>query len=140
LANLSRWKVLDLTIDSHSLSPDYSRASFCRDKLWRESKYKNMMRYYLYILSNKRNGDIYVGTTSDLIGRVGEHKSNIFGGFTKNTGIHNLVYYEEYNSLQEAITRERQIKRWKRQWKINLIEKLNPEWKDLYEGLLQKNK
>jgi len=72
-----------------------------------------------------------------LTRRVGEHKSNIISDYTKNTGIHNLVYYEEHKTLQDAITRERQIKKWKREWKINLIEKFNPEWKDLYNELIK---
>jgi putative endonuclease len=99
-----------------------------------------MKRYYVYLIADKKDGNIYAGSTSDLIGRVGEHKSNIFVGFTKNTDIHILVYYEEHNSLQEAVTRERQIKRWKREWKIKLIEKSNPEWNDLYNELPQNNK
>jgi putative endonuclease len=99
-------------------------------------KTKKMIRYYLYILADKKDGDIYIGSTSDLIGRVGEHKSNIFGGFTKNTSIHNLVYYEEHNDIRKAATREKQIKKWKREWKVELIVKFNPGWKDLYFDLI----
>ena len=96
------------------------------------------MKYYVYILANKKGGKLYIGRTNDLIDRTSEHKSDVICGYTKNTGIHNLVYYEEHNSLQEAIKRERQIKKWKREWKINLIEKFNPEWKDLYTDLKKK--
>lgn len=95
----------------------------------------NKMKYYVYILADEKDGKLYVGRTKDLINRTGEHKSDIIGNYTKNTGIHILVYYEEYNSLQETIKRERQIKKWKREWKINLIEKFNSEWKDLYSDL-----
>jgi len=95
-------------------------------------KIEKMNRFYVYILADKKGGDIYTGSTSDLISRVSEHKSNIFGGFTKDSGIHNLVYYEEYDDNHKAATRERQIKKWKREWKINLIVKSNPEWRDLY--------
>ncbi|MGD0785805.1 MAG: GIY-YIG nuclease family protein [Sedimentisphaerales bacterium] len=94
------------------------------------------MKYYVYILADKKDGNIYVGRTNDLINRISEHKSCIISNYTKNTGIHILVYYEEYKSLQEAIKRERQIKKWKREWKINLIERSNPEWKDLYFDLI----
>jgi putative endonuclease len=94
-----------------------------------------MKRYYFYLLADRKRGKLYAGATSDLISRIGEHKSNIFSGFTKNTGIHNLVYYEEYDEIHKAAARERQIKKWKREWKIKLIEKSNPEWKDLYTEL-----
>jgi putative endonuclease len=94
-----------------------------------------MERYFVYITANKKGGNLYVGSTDELIRRIGEHKSSRNDNYTKNSGIHNLVYYEEHKSLEDAIKRERQIKRWKREWKINLIEKFNPEWKDLYEDL-----
>ena len=73
--------------------------------------------------------------TNNLIKRVYEHKNNIADGFTKKYAIHNLVYYESYNSIENAIIREKQLKKWNRTWKINLIEKLNPKWKDLYVEL-----
>ena len=94
-----------------------------------------MTRYYLYILADKKGGDIYIGRTNDLINRTSEHKSDIISNYTKNTGIHILVYYEEHKSLEDAIKRERQIKKWKREWKINLVERFNPEWKDLYSDI-----
>jgi len=94
-----------------------------------------MGQYFVYITANKKGGDIYVGSTDNLIRRMNEHKSKHNNNYTKNTGITTLVYYEEHKSLHDAIRRERQIKKWKREWKINLIEKNNPEWNDLREPL-----
>ena len=75
---------------------------------------------------------MYIGVTNNLIKRVYEHKNNIADGFTKKYSIHNLVYYESCTSIENAIVREKQLKKWHRAWKINLIEQLNPQWKDLY--------
>ncbi|MDD5530556.1 MAG: GIY-YIG nuclease family protein [bacterium] len=86
--------------------------------------------------ASKRNGTIYTGITNDRIRRTYEHKNNSVESFTKKYHVHNLVYYEECNDAQNAISREKQIKKWKRQWKIELIEKLNPLWKDLYCEIL----
>ena len=94
-----------------------------------------MERYYVYLLANKKDGDIYIGVTDDLLRRISEHKNNSIDGFTKNSGIHNLVYYKEQDNIHKAITREKQIKRWKREWKVKLIEEFNPEWRDLYFDL-----
>ncbi len=94
-----------------------------------------MKRYYIYILASKRNGALYIGVTNNLIGRVSEHKNNSIDGFTKSRGIHTLVYYEEFDDIRKAIAREKQLKKWPRQWKIRLIEKDNLEWKDLYPDL-----
>ena len=94
-----------------------------------------MKQYYIYILANKFNGTLYIGVTNNLIKRIYEHKNNIADGFTKKYAIHNLVYYESYDSIENAIIREKQLKKWNRAWKINLIEKLNPKWKDLYVEL-----
>ena len=91
-----------------------------------------MNPYYVYILASRKNGTLYTGVTNNLIKRVYEHKNNLIKGFTKKYHVHDLVYYEEYNDVIEAISREKQIKKWNRQWKIELIEKLNPDWKDLY--------
>jgi putative endonuclease len=91
--------------------------------------------YYVYILASKRNGTLYIGITSDLIKRAYEHKNNMVEGFTQKYNIHNLVYYETTESVESAIKREKQIKRWKRDWKIRLIEKKNADWKDLFYGL-----
>jgi putative endonuclease len=94
-----------------------------------------MKRYYVYLLASKKNGALYIGVTNNLIDRVCKHKNKSIDGFTKNRGIHNLVYYEEYGDIRKAIAREKQLKKWKRQWKVRLIEKSNFEWKDLYPNL-----
>ena len=98
--------------------------------------HKDENRYYVYILASKRNGTLYIGVTSNLIKRIYEHKNNLIEGFTKKYNIHNLVYYEITEDVNSAIAREKQLKRWKRNWKIELIEKNNPEWKDLYFELI----
>ena len=95
-----------------------------------------MKYYYVYILASKRNGTLYIGVTSDLIKRVYEHKNNLVDGFTRKYKVHNLVFFEETNDVQSAIRREKQLKAWKRDWKIELIEKQNPAWTDLYDDLL----
>ena len=94
-----------------------------------------MKNYFIYILASKYNGTLYIGVTNDLLKRVYEHKNNFVDGFTKQYGVHRLVYYEVFNSIESAITREKQIKKWRREWKINLIEKDNPKWDDLYDSL-----
>jgi len=90
---------------------------------------------YVYILASRRNGTLYIGVTNDLLRRVHEHKQDLIQGFTRKYGIHQLVYYEEADSIRSAIEREKKMKKWKRRWKIELIEKLNPEWRDLYDDL-----
>lgn len=94
-----------------------------------------MKSYYVYILANKINGTLYTGVTNDLIKRVYEHKNNLIKGFTKRYCVHKLVYFEETNDINSAIKREKQLKKWNRVWKLELIEKYNPNWKDLYEML-----
>jgi putative endonuclease len=86
-----------------------------------------------YILASKRNGVLYVGVTSDIWGRMQEHKQGLFAGFTKKYGVKLLVYYEFFDSMEEAIKREKRIKEWQRAWKIRLIHSANPEWVDLYD-------
>jgi putative endonuclease len=88
-------------------------------------------RYYVYILASQRNGTLYVGVTNDLSRRIGEHKSGLVPGFTRQYGVDKLVYFEEHGSILEAREREHRMKRWKRAWKLELIEKLNPDWRDL---------
>ncbi|MEW5965581.1 MAG: GIY-YIG nuclease family protein [Pseudomonadota bacterium] len=90
----------------------------------------------VYMLASQRNGTLYLGVTSDLIKRVWEHKQNVVAGFTKKYGVHDLVWYEQHDDMLAAIAREKALKEWKRAWKLELIEKTNPEWKDLYEGLV----
>jgi putative endonuclease len=92
--------------------------------------------FYVYILANKRNGTLYTGVTSSLIKRVYEHKNEFVDGFSKKYETKMLVYYEPIDSAEEAIRREKQIKAWKREWKLNHIEEMNPEWRDLYAELL----
>jgi putative endonuclease len=95
-----------------------------------------MKQYYLYILASRKNGTLYVGVTSDLPKRITEHKQNFIEGFTKKYKVHILVYYEVYNDIQEAISREKQIKNWTRSWKKSLIEETNSEWRELYNEIL----
>ncbi|MFZ1081848.1 MAG: GIY-YIG nuclease family protein [Candidatus Kryptoniota bacterium] len=92
--------------------------------------------YYVYILASKRNGTLYTGATNDLLRRVSEHKAGVVEGFTKKYKVVKLVYFESTNDVMAAITREKQIKKWYRKWKIELIEERNPEWKDLYDELV----
>jgi putative endonuclease len=90
----------------------------------------------VYILASKKNGTLYIGVTSDLIKRAWEHKNDLVEGFTKKYGVHVLVYFELHEDMAAAIQREKQLKKWNRDWKIDLIEKDNPEWADLYESLI----
>jgi putative endonuclease len=94
-----------------------------------------MNSYYIYIITNKKNGVLYVGVTDNLIRRVYEHKNKLLDGFTKRYNLHYLVYYEIIDDIKLAIKREKQMKKWNRDWKIRLVEKNNPDWKDLYEEL-----
>ena len=86
-------------------------------------------------MASKKNGTLYIGVTSNLVKRVYEHKNNIVDGFTKKYNVHLLVYFEETNDVNEAIQREKRLKKWDRKWKLRLINNFNPEWKDLYDGL-----
>ena len=92
--------------------------------------------YYVYILASQRNGTLYVGVTNDLVRRVFEHKNDVVEGFTKRYGVHLLVYHESSSDVTSAIQREKQIKKWNRAWKIELIEGVNPDWKDLYSEIV----
>ena len=94
-----------------------------------------MKSFFVYIMANKPNGTIYVGSTADLIKRVWEHKTKVISGFTATYNVHMLVYYEIHQDYIEAARREKRFKNWPRQWKINLIEQLNPKWRDLYEEI-----
>lgn len=94
-----------------------------------------MKSFYAYIMASKRNGTLYVGSTSDLIKRVWEHKNKVIPGFTAQYNVYILVYYEVHEAYIEAARREKRFKNWCRQWKLNLIEELNPEWCDLYEEI-----
>jgi len=90
----------------------------------------------VYMLASKRNGTLYVGVTSNLPQRVWQHKNDLVEGFTRRYGVHALVWYEVHETMENAIAREKTIMEWKRQWKIDLIEAMNPEWRDLYEDIL----
>jgi len=90
-------------------------------------------QYYVYILTNRRNGTLYTGVTNDLRRRVLEHKDGTIGGFTEKYQVNLLVYFERHNDIERAIRREKSIKRWRRKWKLGLIESMNPRWVDLYE-------
>ena len=95
-----------------------------------------MNSYYVYIMASRQNGTLYIGVTSNLARRVYEHKNDLVEGFTKKYGVHRLVYYEQYHDIKLAIQRERQMKKWNRQWKINRIQEHNPDWKDLYDAIV----
>ncbi len=90
----------------------------------------------VYILASRRNGTLYIGVTSDLFSRVNDHKNGRFEGFAKKYGCKLLVFWEQYGDIGEAIKREKQLKAWERSWKLALIEKGNPEWRDLYEDMI----
>ncbi len=90
----------------------------------------------VYILTSKRNGTLYTGVTSDLIKRIWEHKNDKADGFTKRYCMHNLVWYELHADMMSALKREKNIKEWKREWKVNLIEKNNPDWRNLYDDIV----
>ena len=92
--------------------------------------------FYVYILASKRNGTLYIGMTNDLVRRVYEHKCDAVEGFTKKYAVHRLVWYEVADIASAAITREKQLKKWNRAWKIRLIEAMNPDWKDLYDEIV----
>ena len=89
----------------------------------------------VYMLASKRNGTLYVGVTSNLLQRVWQHKNDLVSGFTKRYGVHTLVWYEVHETMESTITREKAVKRWKRDWKIQLIQRDNPSWRDLYDDL-----
>ena len=90
----------------------------------------------VYILASKRNGTLYIGVTSDLVKRIGEHKHDISEGFTRHYGVHLLVWYELHPSMESAIVREKRLKNWNRKWKLELIESSNPGWQDLYQTIM----
>ncbi len=96
-----------------------------------------MNQYYIYILASKKRGVLYIGVTNNLIKRIYEHKNDLVKGFTNKYHVHKLVYYETTEDVNSAITREKQLKKWKREWKIKLIEQNNPGWKDLYFELVK---
>ncbi|MBE1159439.1 GIY-YIG nuclease family protein [Dyella acidiphila] len=90
----------------------------------------------VYMLATKRNGTLYVGVTSDLVQRIWQHQSGAIGGFTRLHAVHQLVWYEAHDTMESAIRREKLLKKWHRDWKLNLIESSNPYWHDLFQTLL----
>ena len=94
------------------------------------------MNCFVYLMASARNGTLYLGVTSNLIQRVYQHKTGAFKGFTSRYAVHSLVWFDSTPSIEAAINREKQMKNWKREWKVALIEKANPEWRDLYETIL----
>ena len=93
--------------------------------------------YYVYILASQKYGTLYIGITNNLLKRVYQHKEGLVDGFTKKYHVNKLVYYEVHEDIHEALLREKQMKKWRRDWKINLIEKDNPQWFDIYCGLIR---
>jgi putative endonuclease len=91
--------------------------------------------FYVYILASKRNGTLYIGMTDDLVKRVWQHRNDILRGFTHRYGVKTLVWFEPHNSRESAFTRERQLKKWNRSWKLDLIERDNPRWRDLWSEI-----
>jgi putative endonuclease len=91
--------------------------------------------YWVYILASRIGGALYIGVTNDLVRRVYEHRTNAVRGFTEKYDIHRLVYFEQFNDAENAIRREKRLKKWNRDWKIRLIEESNPNWDDLYPGI-----
>jgi putative endonuclease len=90
----------------------------------------------IYIIASKRNGTLYIGVTSDITKRIWEHKNDLVEGFTKRYNVHRLVWYELHESMESAIKREKSMKEWKRVWKLELIESVNPDWEDLYHTII----
>ncbi len=98
-----------------------------------------MKNYYIYIITNKPKGTLYIGMTNNLVRRGYEHRNGLIDGFTKKYNLNRLVYFEVFNCVEDAIVREKRLKKWNRQWKIDLIEKVNPNWDDLYEKLVKQD-
>ena len=94
-----------------------------------------MQSGYVYIMASRRNGTLYIGVTSELKKRICEHKNDLVPGFTSKYQVHTLVYFEVYDDIRSAIIREKQMKKWRREWKIGLIEEANSSWRDLYDEL-----
>ncbi len=97
---------------------------------------RNSRTYYVYILASGRNGTLYIGVTNDLARRVWEHREGLVPGFTRKYGIKRLVYFEAFSDIQSAIARETRLKKYKREWKMNLIQASNVEWRDLYRAIV----
>ena len=114
---------------THSVSASHYDARVRTQSIWMT------MQAFVYMLASQRNGTLYTGVTSDLIARVEQHKQGLIPGFTNKYHVHRLVYYEKHADIREAIAAEKKLKRWKRSWKIRLTEKINPQWRDLYDDI-----
>ena len=90
----------------------------------------------VYIMASRRNGTLYIGVTAQLIQRIWQHRNEVIEGFSSKYHLHQLVYYEQHSNMDAAISREKQLKKWNRSWKIRLIEQTNPQWRDLYDEIL----
>ena len=95
------------------------------------------MAYYVYLLASQRNGTLYLGVTNNLVRRIHEHKAKVSPGFSREYGVNRLVWFETYDDPTNAITREKELKKWRRAWKLQLIEESNPQWVDLYDQISQ---
>jgi len=93
------------------------------------------MAFYVYILANRRNGTLYVGMTDDLVKRIWQHREGVIEGFTNRYGVKTLVWFEAHDARESAFARERQIKKWNRKWKLQMIERQNPEWRDIWHDV-----
>ena len=103
------------------------------------SNYTQMKNHYVYIVTNKPRGTLYTGMSNNLVRRGYEHRNGLVEGFTKKYNLKRLSYFEVFNRVEDAINREKRLKKWNRQWKIELIEKVNPDWDDLYERLVEES-
>ena len=99
------------------------------------NNFNKMKNYYVYIMTNKPNGTLYLGVTNDLVRRSYEHRNSLIDGFTKKYNLKMLIYFEVFDRVEDAILREKRVKKWNRQWKIDMIEKFNPDWLDLYNQI-----
>ena len=95
------------------------------------------MSFYVYLLASRRNGTLYLGMTDNLAQRIWMHRTETLPGFTKQYGVKMLVWYEQHETRESAFSRERQIKKWNRAWKLKLVEQMNPTWRDLYDDILR---
>jgi putative endonuclease len=102
----------------------------------RESNLGKEHRYFVYIMASKPYGTLYIGVTGNLAGRAYEYREDLMKGFTSKYGVHMLVWFEEHGDVNDAIVREKRLKKWQRAWKTELIEKMNPEWKDLFPEII----
>ena len=127
-AGMTRWWFAHLSLYLHL-------SDMGHPSMGHTSAMKTAKSYFVYILASKQNGTLYTGVTSNLTARVWQHKNNIAEGFTQKYQVHRLVYFEEHQAPNDAILREKQIKKWNRDWKIRLIEEKNPEWKDLWDDV-----